>query len=107
MLTQLINIIKNLILLFIDADYRKECAIRSLDYIKGDGIIILDNSNWFYDVAKILREKNYIQVDFAGFEPENGYTWVTSVFLSRKVNLKPLKNQPEHCIGGGKLYATE
>lgn len=42
------------------------------------------------------------QVDFAGFGPENRYTWVTSVFLSRKVKLKPLKNQPEICIGGGK-----
>lgn len=91
--------------IIIDAKYRMDCAKSSIEFLNSDGIIILDNSDWYPDVAKYIREQNFIQVDFAGFGPINGYTWVTSIFFSREYNFKPINKQPQYCIGGIKQYA--
>ncbi|HRY82209.1 MAG TPA: SAM-dependent methyltransferase [Candidatus Moranbacteria bacterium] len=92
-------------IIIIDAKYRMDCAKSAKDSLNSGGMIILDNSDWYPDVAKYIREQNFIQVDFAGFGPINSYTWVTSIFFSREYNFKPINKQPQYCIGGIKQYA--
>lgn len=95
-------------IIIVDGKYRLDCSLKAIPYLKEGGIIVLDNSDWFVKSAEYLRSSGLIQVDFAGFGPINGYTWVTSVFFSRAYNFKPIgKLQPEHCIGGIKQYADE
>lgn len=61
--------------------------------IGGGGIVILDNSDWFRETSKYLREKlDLIEIDFHGFGPINDYTWTTSVFITRNFRFKPIDN---------------
>lgn len=88
-------------IIIIDGNHRYECAVEALKKLNSDGIIILDNSDWHPKTAQLLRDANLIQVDMSGFGPINGYTWITSFFLSRNVKLKPaFDKQPVNGIGG-------
>jgi len=33
------------------------------------------------ECGKLLREQGFIQMDFSGFGPINGYCWSTSIFM--------------------------
>jgi len=71
----------NFDIISIDGIWRNECAAEALECLKPGGIIILDNSDWYIDVAQTLREQGFFQVDFSGFGPCNDYYWCTSVLL--------------------------
>lgn len=88
--------------IIIDGQRRFDCAKTAMGMLNDGGMIILDNSDWFYKSAELLKEKlNLIQVDFHGFGPINNYTWTTSVLLSRNFNFKTLNaRQPANAIGG-------
>jgi hypothetical protein len=89
-------------IIVIDGQRRFDCTRQALEFLQPGGMIILDNSDWFYLSAALLREKmGLIEVDFHGFGPINPYTWTTSVFLSRDLRL-PLKKdkQPLNPLGG-------
>lgn len=73
----------------VDGSARKRCAEAALDHLKPGGLVILDNSDWFPNTAKLLRGAGLLEVDFHGFGPVNGYTWTTSLFLSRDFAPKP------------------
>lgn len=88
-------------IIIIDGNHRYECTAEALKKLNSDGIIILDNSDWHENSAKLLREADLIEVDMSGFGPINGYTWTTSFFLSRSVKLRPGgTRQPRNGIGG-------
>lgn len=88
-------------IIIIDGNHRFDCTVEALKKLNSDGIIILDNSDWHENSAKLLREADLIEVDMAGFGPINGYTWTTSFFLSRSVKLKPGgTRQPLNGLGG-------
>lgn len=72
--------------IIIDGSFRKECAQAALEKLKRGGLMILDNSDWFPNTAALLRNAGLLQVDFHGFGPINGYSWTTSLFLSRDFN---------------------
>lgn len=76
-------------LIIIDGVYRLNCAKRAIDNLIQGGIIILDNSDWYPNTSRLLRETGLIQIDFTGLGPINYYTWTTSLFFSRDVNLRP------------------
>jgi hypothetical protein len=87
-------------IIIIDGNHRYECTVQALKKLNEDGVIILDNSDWHEESAKLLRQADLIEVDFSGFGPINGYTWTTSFFLSRSVKLKPAaERQPINGIG--------
>jgi len=67
----------------VDGADRFVTAKAALPMLKDDGLIILDNSDWYPNACELLRESGLIQVDFCGFGPINSYTWCTSFFLSR------------------------
>ncbi len=88
----------------IDGILRDKCA-RNIKYYLDESseegfMIILDNSDWYTETAKYLREElNLIQIDFHGFGPINDYTWTTSIFLSRSFNFKPINGvQPNFSV---------
>lgn len=91
----------------IDGSYRDACCKNALKKIKENGLIILDNSDRagemedYKKAISTLKKANFIQVDFIGFGPINGYTWATSFFFSRKNNLKSKNHpiQPSKTIG--------
>jgi len=85
----------------IDGILRDDCSKIAIQYLKSDGLIILDNSDRDPAIAEFLRGKDLIEVDMHGFGPINDYTWTTSFFLTRSFNFKPNQNQPEIPIGGG------
>jgi len=88
----------------IDGLYRKECASEVKNLLnfsaKNGAMVILDNSDWFKNTAKFLREDlGLIEIDFHGFGAINAYTWTTSIFLTRNFNFKPLDNiQPHYSL---------
>jgi len=91
-----------------DGEYRFDCAKIAKRYLKDNGLVILDNSDWFPNSAKTLRDSGLLQVDFSGFGPFNNYTWTTSLFFGSNFNFKTTKNrQPVHSIGSRKNYAKE
>lgn len=83
-------------LIIVDGDFRLACAKVAVAGLVKGGFIILDNSDWYPETSKFLRESGLIQIDFKGIGPINYYTWTTSIFLDRDINLKPrLDIQPE------------
>jgi len=88
-------------IIIIDGNYRFKCAQQAISQLSNNGMIILDNSDWFPKTTKFLRDQGLIQVDFSGFGPINSYAWVTSIFLSRQFDFMPAFHvQPTHCVGG-------
>ena len=87
-------------IIIIDGAHRLDCAIAALPNLKSSGFIILDNSDWMTGASRELREAGLIEVDMSGFGPINNYTWTTSFYFSRQVELKPAHAvQPHAGIG--------
>lgn len=86
--------------IIIDGKYREKCVKLVKEHISDNGIVILDNSDWFKETSKYLRDElDLLEVDFHGFGPINGYTWTTSIFYKRSARLKPIRNiQPQYSI---------
>jgi hypothetical protein len=86
--------------IIIDGIIREKCAKLVESYLSNDGIVILDNSDWYKETSRYLRDElDLIEVDFHGFGPINDYTWTTSIFFTRKSKLKPIGNiQPNYSI---------
>ena len=88
-------------IIIIDGGYRQDCAKEVKKKLNREsGIVILDNSDWYAETAKFLRDSlNMIQIDFHGFGPINSYTWTTSLFLTRGVMMNPKnKIQPAYSL---------
>jgi hypothetical protein len=104
-----INEIKNhqkFDIIIIDGYYRQECAKIAMNYLNQGGMIILDNSDWHIEAARILRESDLIQIDMTGLGPINSYCWTTSFFLDRQYSFMPISiHQPEHGVNAIKQYA--
>lgn len=85
----------------IDGRHRRRCAERVAGLINPGGMLVLDNADRHPITTKILRDLGLIQVDFNGFGPINGYTWTTSLFLSRDCAIDRLHPaEPPRPIGG-------
>jgi hypothetical protein len=68
---------------------RLKCSREALAHLREGGMIILDNSDWLPESARILREADLIEVDMTGFGPINRYAWTTSFFLHRAFAFSP------------------
>ena len=68
---------------------RFKCALASLERLRPGGLIILDNSDWLPESARVLREADLLQVDFSGFAPIAAGTQTTSFFFHRECRLTP------------------
>ncbi|WP_177236603.1 class I SAM-dependent methyltransferase [Spirosoma endophyticum] len=91
--------------IIVDGSHRYDCIISARPLLSNTGFIILDNADWFIEATAFLRGTDLIEVDMAGFNPINGYTTVTSLFLTRQVSLSPASDkQPKTPIGGIEQY---
>ena len=87
-------------IIIIDGSYRYDCTTEAIKKLKPSGFIILDNSDWMTNSSQLLREADLIEVDMSGFGPINNYTWTTSFYFSRQVELKSSADmQPQAGIG--------
>ena len=90
-------------MIVIDGSFsRYLCAQNVISKIRKDGLIILDNSDWYPNSAQFLRENlNFIEIDFYGFRPSKPEAAVTSMFFSREFKLRCKgARQPNYAMGG-------
>lgn len=73
--------------------YRYEVVLRSIKKLKDGGIIIFDNADWYPNSVKLLRDEEFLEIDFHGFGPINGYTWTTSIFFREGIKIKRLNKK--------------
>jgi len=93
-------------IVIIDGVWRNECAVAAVARLRESGFIILDNSDWYTDVALFLRSKGFFQIDFSGFGPINAYCWTTSFMLPFRSSLSDRFRQP-HPVGGIEVFKGE
>lgn len=88
-------------IIVIDGNWRKLCVSEAIKCLKEGGMIVLDNSDRMIEkeCGLLLREQGFIQMDFSGFGPINGYCWSTSVFMKTSTLLQRNFVGP-HPIGG-------
>lgn len=79
--------------IIIDGEQRSSCVSPALQKLKSDGLIIVDNSDWFPGICATLRAADLIEVDFQGFGPINPYTWTTSFFFTRSASFSPSEDR--------------
>ena len=86
-------------------DNRYVAAEAALGHLADDGLIVLDNAEWYPQTAALLRDAGLIEVDFAGFKPCEFHTSVTSLFL--RPGFRPVPKDarlPRYPIGGKRRY---
>ncbi len=87
--------------IIVDGSHRYDCTRSARERLSADGMLILDNADWFSNTTAFLRDSDLLEIDMAGFNPINGYISTTSLFLSRAVSLKPIgAHQPMKIVGG-------
>lgn len=86
-------------IVIIDGVWRNQCAQAALPHLREGGCVILDNSDWYTDVAESLRKRGFLQVDFSGFGPINSYCWTTSLLLQTTSVLNSRLTHPRP-VGG-------
>jgi hypothetical protein len=93
-------------IIIIDGLWRSECAdfvIAQIDNNKiNPNMLIFDNSDWYPKTISKLNDrlKHWVQVDFSGFGPINGYTWTTSIFINSQADSKLIYKQALKSIAG-------
>ncbi len=86
--------------IIVDGSYRSQCASIAPLFLVDGGVIVLDNSDWFADSTKPLRDAGLLQVDFSGLGPIASYTWTTSLFFHRGFSIASKQGgQPRYSLG--------
>jgi len=86
---------------------RLELAERALPMLRPAGFVVLDNSDWYPNAARALREADLIQIDFHDFRPLHSFRCTTSLFLHRDFRPKPKEARlPLPPIGGKDVADT-
>jgi hypothetical protein len=86
---------------------RLHLAQSAVKILNPGGFIILDNSDWYPNAARVLREAELIQVDFHDFRPQHHYRCTTSLFMHPAFRPKPKSTRlPLAPIGGKDVAAT-
>lgn len=68
---------------------RLKCSRAAIEHLRPGGLVILDNSDWLPESARLLRESGLLQVDMTGFVPINGHTQTTTLFFDRQFVPRP------------------
>jgi hypothetical protein len=72
----------------IDGSARYDCVSLSVNKVKSNGMIILDNSEWHKDTKELLDKEDFIPIHFHGFKPIHVDSETTSCYLGRQFNRK-------------------
>jgi hypothetical protein len=83
---------------------RLACARAALPKLEAGGFVILDNSDWYPNTSKLLRDAQLIEVDFHDFRPCHHFRATTSIYLTRDFRPKPKGPRlPLSPIGGKQI----
>jgi predicted O-methyltransferase YrrM len=101
----MLDLKRNFDVIVIDpAANRYRCAASALKMLKAGGFIVLDNSDWYPNTAKLLREADLIEIDFHDFRPNHHYRCTASLFLHREFRATPKTGRlPLSPIGGKEM----
>ncbi|MBV8161894.1 MAG: class I SAM-dependent methyltransferase, partial [Acidimicrobiia bacterium] len=83
----------------VDGLHRTACARRAVKRLAPGGLLILDNADWFPEIAAELRGAELLEVDFHGQGAINFYVSTTSVFFDRQAHPLALGPQPVPAAG--------
>lgn len=90
--------------IIIDGAERYRSAMNAVTKLNQNGIILLDNTEWYPNTAAFLRSKKLTQIDFYGFTPFNSFPSVTSLFLNQNCDFLNMRiNKEIDVIGGVRL----
>jgi len=69
-------------IIVVDGRKRVKCVKFAVDYLKPDGVLILDNSerHWYQEAKDLMHAKGFRRLDFRGMGPIVGYEFCSSVF---------------------------
>ncbi len=84
----------------LDGLHYHDCAAAARDLLRPGGLIVFDNADFYPATCALLRERDFLQVDMAGFKPCHVDAQVTSLFFDRAFDVKPRGRQPLPCVGG-------
>jgi hypothetical protein len=87
-------------LIVIDGAVRYECALVAVEKLAPNGLLILDNTEWFPNTANMLLEKGFHEIAFSGFSPNNAFTSKSSVFFRSGTEFAYLPAMHEPPVGG-------
>jgi hypothetical protein len=80
---------------------RLACARASTPKLAPGGFIILDNSDWYPNASRALREAGLIEIDFHDFRPAHHFRATTSIYLHPEFRPRPKQDRlPLTPIGG-------
>jgi hypothetical protein len=83
---------------------RLTCARAALPKLAPGGFMILDNSDWYPNTSKLLRDADLIEVDFHDFRPCHHFRATASIYLTRDFRPKPRGPRlPLSPIGGKQI----
>jgi len=68
-------------IIVVDAERRFDCAREAVNYLKPNGLIIVDNADNCLETCSFLRSQGFLQIDFTGFSPVLRYRSTTSFFF--------------------------
>jgi hypothetical protein len=87
---------------------RYDCASQALTKLAPGGMIILDNSDWHFNTAAMLKTAGLLQVDMTGFKPSYSHTSTTSLFFHREFDFPTIAvRQPVHGVGAKNLHSSD
>jgi hypothetical protein len=89
-------------IIIVDGAVRYPCAQEALKSITERGIIILDNTEWYPNTAKLLTSNGYTQIDFIGFPPINAFPSTTSIFYKSNELINNTLEQNKWAPMGGR-----
>lgn len=69
-------------IIFIDAEQRYECAVKSLPRLSSNGVIILDNSDRpeYKNIFDFYSRHGFREITFTGIGIINNYAWSSTIF---------------------------
>ena len=85
----------------IDGKFRTECIEKYFEFSDDGVMLILDNSDRYpASIEKIRKTMKWVELDFHGLGPINGYTWTTTIFINPH-KLNRINYQKELCSTAG------
>lgn len=91
--------------IIIDGISRFEVAKASINMLRENGVIILDNSDWCPDTVNYLVNEGFCHIPFSGLGPSNQFTWSTSLFCKTLHN--PFLMNSRNAISLGMVKSSE
>jgi hypothetical protein len=83
---------------------RLACARAALAKLDAGGFMILDNSDWYPNTSKVLRDADLIEIDFHDFRPCHHFRATASIYLTPGFRPKPKGARlPLSPIGGKQI----